>query len=354
MKMKSLVLMIFGFVSACLFAIVECNQISEKRLRANLYVPPKSQSIFIGQQRYLPSEFDSDDYDDHFYSLSYSYSYSYISNPSIIKELPKTLHDTKTKSPTTKDNKDTTETPTLSPQTPSADSPVAPFVTDSPTDSPVHLKVANIPFAKKISCDPKSVNVGSVGVKEMPISFYYDVQTIDKSMDWIDSLQNRILQTLADDVLKCEEGVVQLDNSGNRRFLQSDSNIFSIGSMPNDEPTGDECDATNASARFCTRMMGHITVTYIGEGNGETIKENILALIQDDMATSKYTSDEIPEIVQIDFVDTTTKSVKLQRNNSSNTLAFSFVGAGITLVALFLVRSRNKSRGNYEEDFEII
>ena len=83
----------------------------------------------------------------------------------------------------------------------------------------------------------------------MPISFYYDVQTINKSMDWIDSLQNRILQTLADDVLKCEEGVVQLDNSGNRRFLQSDSNIFSIGSMPNDEPTGYECDTTNASAR---------------------------------------------------------------------------------------------------------
>ena len=150
-KMKNKILMSINFriFFACLFTVVECDQISEKRLRKKSYIPSKNKSLFLGQQRYLPSEFDSDDYDDHFYSLSYSYSYSYISKPSIIKELPKTLHDTKTKSPTTKDNKDTTETPTLSPQTPSTDSSVAPFVTDSPTDSPVHLKVANIPFAKK-------------------------------------------------------------------------------------------------------------------------------------------------------------------------------------------------------------
>jgi len=345
-----------GLSFACLFTVVVCDRIGERRLRENSYFHPKSKSLFLSKQRYLPSENDSEDYDDdHFYSLSYSYSnsysysYNYISEPSITKDLLETPPPTKTKFPPVKPTKDPPISLTVQP----TDSPTV-RATDFPTENPVRSKGIKVPPTTKISCDSELENVGSSGIKEMPISFYYDVQTIDDNMNWIDSLQNKILQALAGDVLKCEEGVVLLDDSGNKRFLQNDSNILSIGSMPYDEPTGDECDTTNASAEFCTRMIGHITVTYTG--SGETIEENILALVQDDMATSKYTGDDIPEIVQIDFLDTATDSTKmeLQAKNSSSKLIFSFVGAGVTLAALFLLRFRNKPRGDYEEDRFII
>jgi len=253
---------------------------------------------------------DSIENDGYYFSMSYSYSYSYDQGSYDKMTVTEKPTPTSTDDPTQKMVPDRTSTPepTLDPSKGLTKVP-----SKTPTDNSINGQTSsseNLPhlFKKIVKCqeDEDLNDVGSLGTFETPISFYYDIQTnVDfdsGSSDWIEALENLLLQVLGEKLLNCDnDKLVFFGVNGRKRLLQDDLKITSVDASPRDRPTLDKCTVSNSEATSCTRMSGGITITGVGKTTeGE---EAALTYVQNYMKTSLSGDDlNVTGIVQIDYV----------------------------------------------------